>query len=141
ALANLRDPLAARAGCVAGMLVQRQVGPDDAAEAPEPDRARGAWLQRGITQMDDQQHALSAVLHAEPIVASQPVQVDEPWGAEVPTALLVVALLLALDPIRAGLAAQRAGGRGPATRRLAAAASVAGLVVVVLAGAAGGPLL
>jgi small neutral amino acid transporter SnatA (MarC family) len=143
ALADLRDPLAARAGCVAGMLVQRQVTADEAAAAPEPDRARGAWLQRGITQMDDQQHALSAVLYAEPIVASQPVQLDEPWGAEVPTALLLVALVLALDPIRAGAAARRSGGRGRPAPRLAVTASAASLavVVVVLAGAAGGPLL
>lgn len=141
ALADLRDPLAARAGCVAGMLVERQVSPDEAAATPEPDRVRGAWLHRGVTQMDDQQHALSALLSAEPIMASQPVPVDEPWGAAAPTALLLVALVLALDPVRAGLTAGRAGGGGPATRRLAAAGSVAGLVAVLLAGAGGGPLL
>lgn len=141
ALVDLRDPLARRTVCAAGMLVERQVSPEEAAHAPEPDRARGAWLQRGITQMDDQQHALSAVLFAEPILASQPVQVDEPWGAEVPTALLVAALVLALDPLRAGSAARGLGARrqGPRWRALAGAA--VSLAVVVLAGAAGGPLL
>ena len=140
-LADLRGPLATRTGCVAGMLVERQVSGAEARDAAEPDRARGAWFQRGITQMDDQQHALSALLYAEPIVASQPVQVDEPWGADVPLTLLVVALVLALDPVRAGLAARRAGGHRPATRRLAVAGSAISLVVTVGAAAAGGPLL
>jgi len=140
-LSGLRHPLATRAGCVAGMLVERQITGAEAADEAEPDRARGAWFQRGITQMDDQQHALSALLYAEPIVASQPVQVEEPWGADVPLALLVVALVLALDPIRAGLAARRAGGHPTATRRLALAGSTISLLGAVLAGAAGGPLL
>ena len=58
-----RDVTAERARCVAGMLVDRQVGPDD----PDP-AARGAWFQFDVTQMDDQQHALSALLLTLPIL-------------------------------------------------------------------------
>ena len=48
--------------CVAGLLVERQISPARAAELPVPARAAGAWLAGGITQVDDQQHALSALL-------------------------------------------------------------------------------
>jgi small neutral amino acid transporter SnatA (MarC family) len=139
ALADLRTPLATRTGCVAGMLVERQVDEAEAADVAEPGRARGAWFQQGITQMDDQQHALSALLHAEPIVASQPVQVDEPWGADVPLALLVVALVLALDPLRAAAAARVAAER-PA-RRAALVGAATAVAAAGLLAAVGGPLL
>jgi hypothetical protein len=61
-LAGDRAVLVERATCVAGMLVERQV--DGVAEStwPNPARAKGAWYQFGVTQMDDQQHALSALL-------------------------------------------------------------------------------
>ena len=61
-LAGQRDVLVERADCVAGMLVDRQLDAARAASAPAPDRAAGAWYQFGVTQMDDQQHALSALL-------------------------------------------------------------------------------
>ncbi|HEX6421063.1 MAG TPA: hypothetical protein VFZ77_21345, partial [Acidimicrobiales bacterium] len=67
-LAGERAAIAERARCVAGMLVDRQVGAAEAAEAGRPDMARGAWFRGGVTQMDDQQHALSALLLAAPIV-------------------------------------------------------------------------
>jgi hypothetical protein len=56
-LADLRDELGERNGCLTGILVDRQVGP----ESPNP-RARGAWFADGYTQMDDQQHAVAALL-------------------------------------------------------------------------------
>ena len=66
-----RTVLAQRAACVAGMLVDRQLGAAGAAgRLPDPERAAGAWYQFGVTQMDDQQHALSALLLTEPIVAA-----------------------------------------------------------------------
>jgi hypothetical protein len=67
-LRHLADPIAERALCVAGMVVERQVGAADAGGFADPDRVRGAWFQFDITQMDDQQHALSAVLLALPIL-------------------------------------------------------------------------
>ncbi len=57
------DPtLRARTRCVAGVLLERQRTAAQAAELPAPERVRGAWLRNGITQIDDQQHAMSALL-------------------------------------------------------------------------------
>jgi hypothetical protein len=58
-LADLRDDLGERITCLAGILVDRQVTPEQ-----ENPRARGAWFARGYTQMDDQQHAAAALLGA-----------------------------------------------------------------------------
>lgn len=58
-LADLRAPLGRRSACIAGILLRRQVPPS----SPDP-RARGAWFADGYTQMDDQQHAVAALLGA-----------------------------------------------------------------------------
>jgi hypothetical protein len=58
-VAGLRDRLAKRVTCLAGIIVSEQVPASD----PDP-RARGAWFLRDYTQMDDQQHAASALLAA-----------------------------------------------------------------------------
>jgi hypothetical protein len=58
-LADLRKPLGRRIGCLAGITVGRQTAASD----PNP-RARGAWFLHGYTQMDDQQHAMGALLGA-----------------------------------------------------------------------------
>lgn len=67
-MADLEDDLAERIECAAGMLVERQWTAEQAAEAPVPIRAEGAWFDEGITRMDDQQHALSGLLYAAPII-------------------------------------------------------------------------
>lgn len=55
-----RGALDDRLACVAGLLVERQVDSDDA-------REDGAWFRSdGMTQVDDQQHAVSALLAALP---------------------------------------------------------------------------
>ncbi len=69
ALADIREPLAERARCVGGALVDRQTGTDDVGDDDES-IVLGAWFQFDVTQMDDQQHALSALLGA--------VRVDRP---------------------------------------------------------------
>lgn len=51
-----------RAECAAGVLLHRQTSPAASARYPNPERARGAWIRDGTTQIDDQQHALSALL-------------------------------------------------------------------------------
>ena len=55
-LADLRPELEARLTCAAGVLIGRQAGD-------------GAWYADGVTRMDDQQHAISALLLARPAVA------------------------------------------------------------------------
>ncbi|HEX9259659.1 MAG TPA: hypothetical protein VF855_08995, partial [Acidimicrobiales bacterium] len=61
-LAPLGHDLARRARCTASVLVERQVSPGESAAFADPDRTRGAWFRYGVTQMDDQQHDLSALL-------------------------------------------------------------------------------
>jgi len=68
ALAGLRENLEERLVCTAGFMVDRQISAAEAAELPSPGLARGAWFYRGYTQMDGQQHVLSALLAALPIV-------------------------------------------------------------------------
>ncbi len=68
-LADERDDIAERAVCVASMLVDRQIDAEESLSELDPDRARGAWFQFGVTQMDDQQHAMSALLRTLVIVS------------------------------------------------------------------------
>jgi hypothetical protein len=56
-LADLREVLGERSACITGILLDRQAVP-----ANENPRARGAWFDEGYTQMDDQQHAVAALL-------------------------------------------------------------------------------
>jgi hypothetical protein len=63
-MADLRPALAERALCGAGMLVERQVDAEEALDYARPDVARGAWFYKNTTRMDDQQHALSALILA-----------------------------------------------------------------------------
>jgi hypothetical protein len=64
-LADLRDDMADRMVCDAGLMVQRQVGVAEAAEEPDPSLALGAWFYRSYTQVDNQQHVLSGLLGAK----------------------------------------------------------------------------
>jgi hypothetical protein len=56
--AELRE----RVLCGAGVLLDRQTTAAEAEHYPNPARARGTWIRDGVTQIDDQQHALSALL-------------------------------------------------------------------------------
>jgi hypothetical protein len=66
-LADLRDPLAERARCAAGITASRQQTAEVAARYPDPDRVLGAWFTDDRTRMDDQQHALSGLLRTEAV--------------------------------------------------------------------------
>lgn len=61
---DMADQVDDRQRCVAGILVSRQVTAAAAADHLQPDRVEGAWFRQGVTQMDNQQHALSALLAA-----------------------------------------------------------------------------
>jgi len=61
-LRSMAGDVERRARCAAGAIIDRQVDDDD-----DP-AADGAWFQFGVTQMDDQQHAMSALLGALPIL-------------------------------------------------------------------------
>jgi hypothetical protein len=64
-LADLRSALADRLRCGAGILADRQVTAAEAAAAAQPERVRGAWFRDDVTRMDDQQHALTALLASD----------------------------------------------------------------------------
>lgn len=63
-LADLEEPLAERLECLAGILVDRQITERDIEPPAQARHAVGAWFQNDYTQMDDQQHAISALLVA-----------------------------------------------------------------------------
>jgi small neutral amino acid transporter SnatA (MarC family) len=138
-LADLRAPIAERATCNAGLLISAQSGREDAAGAARPARIEGAWFHDGETRMDDQQHALAALLETIPIVESGGVRAP---GDDPPSVWLwAAALVLALNPARAAFAVPRTGR----SRRTVAGVSVAGGTIgglaVCAAALAADPLL
>ena len=144
-LADLRDAVAERATCIAGLAVSAQSDRTDAADAARPERVEGAWFRDGETRMDDQQHALAALLRTIPIVeargGSSSGSSSEP-GDDAPSGWLwVLALVVALNPARAAFGVPRAGRSAPAVNAVAALGGVIGGLAVCAAAAAGGPLL
>jgi hypothetical protein len=84
--------MAERMRCNAGMLVERQA--DD-----------GAWYREGVTRMDDQQHAISALLGAMPLLSAEADAIG--GGAEGHSFLwLLAAVIVVVNPARPG---QRTG--------------------------------
>jgi small neutral amino acid transporter SnatA (MarC family) len=144
AMAHLQAPIAERARCIAGLAILNQSGPEDAAQYPgDPSRIVGAWFRDGETRMDDQQHALSALMRTRAIVESDDAAGGPRDGGDMPsTWLWVVALVAALDPFRTALAVPRSGVR---SRRevavLAAVGGLAGGALVLVVALLGGPLL
>jgi hypothetical protein len=63
-MADMRDKIAERAACGAGMLVARQ---QHGSGNPLVD---GAWYTNGVTRMDDQQHPMSGLLRSRQPIAS-----------------------------------------------------------------------
>jgi small neutral amino acid transporter SnatA (MarC family) len=138
-LADLREPIAERAACIAGLAVRAQSDREDAASFTRPDRVEGAWFRDGETRVDDQQHALAGLLRTIPIVRAQERSTssdDAPSGW-----LWAAALLLALNPCRAAFAVPRAGRSPRAVAGLAAAGGMIGGLAVCAVAAAGAPLL
>jgi small neutral amino acid transporter SnatA (MarC family) len=139
-LADLREPIAERATCVAGLAVSAQSDAEDAAGAERPERVEGAWFRDGETRMDDQQHALAGLLLTIPIVESEPISVAP--DDEAPSGWLwAAALVLALNPARAAFGVPRAGRSPRAVAGVAAAGGAIGALAVCAAAAAADPLL
>jgi small neutral amino acid transporter SnatA (MarC family) len=156
-LADLRDAIADRAGCIAGLAVSAQSDAGDASGAARPGRVEGAWLLDGVTRMDDQQHALSGLLRTIPIARARTT--PDPDGHTPSAWLWAAALILALNPARAAFAIPRArrspsealgpaasveapGERSPREALgLAALGGALGGLAVCLAAVAGDPLL
>jgi small neutral amino acid transporter SnatA (MarC family) len=141
--ADLRAPIAERATCIAGLALRAQSGRQDAAGAARPDRVEGAWFRDGETRMDDQQHALAALLRTIPIAAAgEGSRSASDPGEDAPSGWLwALVLLVALNPARAAFGIPRAARSPRAALGLAALGGVLGGLLVCAAGAAGDPLL
>jgi multiple antibiotic resistance protein len=141
-LADLREPIAQRSSCIAGLAVEAQSDRDDAAAAPRPAAVEGAWFRDGETRMDDQQHALAALLRTIPIAQARDQAGGSLDAGEAPSGWLwVIALVVALNPARAAFGIPRAGRP---RRTIVAVAVIGGLIgglAVLAAAIAGGPLL
>ena len=144
-LADIREPIAGRATCIAGLAMRAQSSSEDAARFARPDRVAGAWFRDGETRMDDQQHALTGLLRTVAIVeagagsgsASSSYPDDEtPSGW-----LWALALVLGLNPARAAFGVPRAGRSRRTVAGLAAAGGAIAGLAVCAAAALGDPLL
>ncbi len=71
ALADIVPNIEDRIVCTAGFMVQRQETAATAAMWRRPELVEGAWFYRGYTQMDDEQHVLSGLLSAIPVLESK----------------------------------------------------------------------
>ncbi|MGD9704288.1 MAG: hypothetical protein AB7Q42_23040 [Acidimicrobiia bacterium] len=157
-LADVRDAIGARAVCIAGLMMRAQTDGDEALAFAAPDRVQGAWFHAGETRMDDQQHALAALLRTIPIAEEDP---PVPAGGVGPSAWLwMLALVAAFNPLRVASGVVRsserdgerdveAGGDGDGERErewrgraeVVAAGAVAGSVLVLLAAISSDTLL
>jgi len=144
-LADLRDPIAERAICVAGLAVGEQSDAHDAANADRPERVEGAWYRDGETRMDDQQHALAGLLRTIPIVEAREASArgssSNPRDDAPSAWLWAAALVLALNPARAAFGVTRAGRSARTVVGVAAVGGAIGALAVCAAATAGGPLL
>ena len=130
-MADLRQPIGERAECIAGLAQDVQQS------EPADPRADGAWFVRGVTRMDDQQHATSALLRTKLIVDTRSLagSDDAPSGW-----LWAVALVATFSPLFVALAMPR---RETSRERalLAAAGGAIGSVVILAVALFSGPLL
>ena len=103
-LADDRDALADRAVCIVGLAIDAQVSADEATEYAAPSKVEGAWFIGDVTRMDDQQHALSAILMTIPILQAAPIG----GGHTAPSAWLWLIVVIAIiNPVRAALSVPR----------------------------------
>ena len=134
-LADLRAPLAERQTCIVGLALAAQVTPPEATAYSSPGQVAGAWFQNDVTRMDDQQHALSALLATLPILDSpSDIAGTEPVGW-----LWLIVAVGVLNPVRAALGIRRTPG-GIATPAVAVGAA-GGAAVLLAIGALSGWLL
>lgn len=134
-LADLRAPLAARQTCISALAIEAQVDAAEAAAHRSPELVRGAWFQKDVTRMDDQQHAVSALLATIPILDSpQEIAGTNPNGW-----LWLVAVIGVMAPVLGALAVRRS--RPGVAAPMVAAGAVGGAVVLFAIGAISGWLL
>ena len=133
-LIDERAPLGERALCISGLAVEAQADRGEAAAYADPAKVEGAWFIDDVTRMDDQQHALSALLLAMPILEAAPFDTGHPAPA---AWLWILVVLGTINPVRAALGMPRNG----TARERASLATIGGLVgaaALLAVGAASG---
>jgi small neutral amino acid transporter SnatA (MarC family) len=138
-LADLRTQIGERAVCDAGLAIRAQSGAQDAARYIAPAKVEGAWFRDGVTRMDDQQHALAALLRTIPIAEASG---DQGSGRHLPAAWLwLIAIVAAVNPCRVAFGVPRRGASRRGVAAVAALGAALGAVAVVLLAIGSGPLL
>ena len=137
-LEDVEGSIADRTVCNAGLMIEAQADADEAAQYAEPDKVLGAWFRDDITRMDDEQHALSALLRTIPIVEADQLADGDGSGEQAPSVWLwLLVLVAAWNPVRSALGVPRAGRPRDEPIRLAALGGGLGAVVVALFAALG----
>jgi small neutral amino acid transporter SnatA (MarC family) len=138
-LADLRKQIAERAVCDAGLAIRAQSDAPEAARFIAPAKVEGAWFRDGVTRMDDQQHALAALLRTIPIVEANS---DQGSGRHVPAVWLwLIAIVAAVNPCRAAFGVPRRGASRRGVVAVAAIGAALGAAVVALLAIGIDPLL
>ncbi len=140
-LADLRGPVGERAMCIAGLAMQAQSGAAEADQSSDPSRVQGAWFRDGETRMDDQQHALAALLRTSAIVEARAGRGEGASDDGGSAWLWLVALLAAFNPIRAALAVPRDDRSRRTIGGVAAAGGLLGSLLVLALALASAPLV
>ncbi|HEY5876744.1 MAG TPA: hypothetical protein VIT64_15665 [Ilumatobacteraceae bacterium] len=138
-MADMRDAIGARAMCIAGMAIDEQIDASEAAAFAAPSRVQGAWFIEGETRMDDQQHALSALVRTMSIADADTADGVGARG-DVPSVWLwILALVAAFNPARVALGVPSPSGREAERRRERTVIAAIGVAVgsVVLLAVAG----
>jgi small neutral amino acid transporter SnatA (MarC family) len=130
-LAGSRQPLADRASCIAGLAVEVQ-----GRDGPADPLTDGAWFIDDVTRMDDQQHAVSALLRTVAIVEAPTSR-----GHDAPSMWLWgLALVATLNPLLVALGVPRRERRSDRATTAAVGGAI-GAVVVLVAAVLSGPIL
>lgn len=132
-----RATLAERAVCIAGLAIEAQVTAAEAAEYPDPTKVAGAWFIDDTTRMDDQQHAVSALMLTIPILEVTPDTIPDSIHPAPMWLLWMLVVAAAINPIRLAISAPPRAGR----TKLVAVGASAGAVGLLAIGATSGPLL
>ncbi|MEO6651909.1 MAG: hypothetical protein ABIP17_04540 [Ilumatobacteraceae bacterium] len=136
-LADERASLGERALCIVGLAVDAQADADAAAAYADPTKVEGAWFIDDVTRMDDQQHALSALLFATPILAAGPFDTGTPSPA---LWVWLLAVFCTINPLRASFGIPHDQGSSRRVR-LAAVGGVVGALTLLAVGALSGWLI
>ncbi len=133
-LVDERAPLGERTLCISGLAVDAQADAEEAAGYADPGKVEGAWFIDDVTRMDDQQHALSALLFTMPILEAAPFDTGHPSPA---AWLWILVILGTINPVRAAFSMPRNGTMGRRAS-LALLGGLLGSAVLFAVGAASG---